>query len=98
DHMSHNPMVKLNRAVAVAMVHGPRKGLELLDTLESDSRLGEHYRLDAVRAHLLELTGDHQGAVCCYRTAAGKTANLPERNYLLPEAARLAIGCAGDGK
>ena len=91
-------MVMLNHAVAVAMVHGPKKGLELLDGLKVDKRLGEHHRFDAVRAHLLELDGNHQDAVHCYRAAAGKTASLPERNYLLTQAARLAIAGADEGK
>jgi RNA polymerase sigma factor (sigma-70 family) len=88
--MSDNPMVMLNHAIAAAMVHGPTKGLELLDALEADAHLADHHRLDAVRAHLLELAGDHKGAVRHYRTAAGKTGSLPERNYLLAQAARLA--------
>lgn len=88
--MSDNPMVTLNRAIAVAMVHGPAKGLELLDSLRADTRIANHHRLDAARAHLLELAGDSLGAVRCYREAAGKTASLPERNYLLTRAARLS--------
>jgi RNA polymerase sigma factor (sigma-70 family) len=88
--MSDNPMVALNRSIAVAMVHGPTKALELLDALKTDARLADHHRLDAVRAHLLELAGDHMGAVRHYRVAAGKTGSLPERNYLLAQAARLS--------
>jgi predicted RNA polymerase sigma factor len=88
--MSDNPMVALNRAIAVAMVHGATKGLELLDALRDDARIAEHYRLDAVRAHLLELAGDREGAVRHYRAAAGKTGSLPERNYLLTQAAHLS--------
>jgi hypothetical protein len=49
--------------------------------------------LDAVRAHLLELAGDRKGAVEHYRAAAPKTANLPQRNYLLTQAARLGMDC-----
>jgi len=89
--MSDNPMVRLNHAIAAAMVHGATKGLELLDALKADARLADHYRLDAVRAHLLELAGDRQGAVRDYRAAAAKTGSLPERNYLLTQAARLSI-------
>lgn len=88
--MSDNPMVALNHAIAAAMVHGPAKGLELLDALKGDARLADHHRLDAVRAHLLELAGDHHAAVRHYRAAAGKTGSLPERNYLLTQAARLS--------
>ena len=88
--LSDNPMVRLNHAVAAAMVHGPATGLELLDALGSDARIANHHRLHAVRAHLLELAGDHAAAITHYRAAATKTASLPERNYLLTQAARLA--------
>jgi predicted RNA polymerase sigma factor len=56
--MSANPMVTLNHAVAAAMVHGPKEGLALLDALQGDRRIAEHHRLDAIRAHLLEMSGD----------------------------------------
>lgn len=88
--ISSNPMVTLNHAVAAAMVHGPAKGLEELAALETDTRLATHHRLHAVRAHLLELAGDREGAVRHYRSAAGRTGSLPERNYLLTQAARLS--------
>jgi predicted RNA polymerase sigma factor len=87
--MSDNPMVMLNHAIAAAMVHGAKEGLNLLEALQEDRRIAEHYRIDAVRAHLLEMDGDSQAAAKYYRTAAGKTVNLPERNYLLMQAARL---------
>jgi len=88
--MSDNPMVMLNHAIATAMVHGPFAGLELLEALDADGRLTGHHRLDAVRAHLLELAGDHQAAIAHYRTAAGRTTSIPERNYLMTQAARLS--------
>jgi len=88
--MSDNPMVTLNHAVAAAMVHGPSKGLELIRSLDSDARIAGHHRLDAVRAHLLEMAGDRQAAVTHYRLAATRTTSIPERNYLLTQAARLS--------
>jgi predicted RNA polymerase sigma factor len=87
--MSDNPMVTLNHAVAAAMVHGPETGLELLATLDRDPRIAEHHRLAAVRAHLHERAGDRDAAARMYRTAAAKTASIPERNYLLLKAARM---------
>jgi predicted RNA polymerase sigma factor len=87
--MSDNPMVRLNHAIAVAMVHGASKGLELLDALKADPRLAHHHRLDATRAHLLELAGEWPEAAKHYRAAAGKTGSLPERDYLLTQAARV---------
>jgi len=93
--MTDNPMVALNHAIAAAMVHGPKAGLEFLDALDADGRLAGHHRLDAVRAHLLELAGDRSQAIAHYRTAAGKTASVPERDYLAAQAARLG---ADEGK
>ncbi len=87
--MSDNPMVALNHAVAAAMVHGPSAGLDLLETLDQDGRLAGHHRLDAVRAHLLEMAGQPEAAIVHYRLAAARTSSLPERNYLLTQAARL---------
>jgi len=84
-----NPMVSLNHAIAVAMVDGPRTGLALLDAIDA-SRLDGNHRLDAVRAHLLERAGDRQHAIALYLTAAGKTASVPEKNYLAAQAARLS--------
>jgi len=87
--LADNPMVALNRAVAVAMVDGPDKGLELLSALDQDSRVKDHYRLAAVRAHLLERSGKIESAIRHYAEAAEKTASIPERNYLLLKIARL---------
>ena len=81
--------MRLNHAVAVAMVHGPGPALKLLGEIEAQGHLSEHHRLHAVRGHLLERSGDIAGAVDSYRRAAKATASLPERNYLLQQAARL---------
>jgi RNA polymerase sigma factor (sigma-70 family) len=90
ERMSDNPMVTLNHAIAAAMVHGPREGLERLRVLDADPRLAGHHRLDAVRAHLLEMAGDREAAIAHYRAAAERTTSIPERNYLTTRAARLA--------
>jgi RNA polymerase sigma factor (sigma-70 family) len=90
ERIAPNPMVTLNRAVAAAMVHGPQAGLDLLRPLEADARVAGHHRLAAVRAHLLELAGDHQAARASYQLAARRTTSLPERRYLQDRAARLA--------
>ncbi len=87
--MSDNPMVALNHAIATAMVHGPAAGLARLDVVTSDPRLAGHYRLDAVRAHLLERAGDLAGAAVHYQRAAMGTPSTAERNYLMTQAARL---------
>jgi RNA polymerase sigma factor (sigma-70 family) len=83
------PIVTLSRAVALARVHGPRAGLALLGSLDTDERMTHHHRLEAVRAHLLEETGDLEAARASYLRAAALTASLPEQRYLTQRAARL---------
>ncbi len=87
ERMSDNPMVRLSRAIAAAMVHGPTAGLAQLESLGEP--LADHYRLDAVRAHLFEMAGDTQAAVEHYRAAASRTTSTPEQHYLTTRAARL---------
>ena len=84
-----SPVVTLNRAVAVAMVHGPRAGLAELGALEGDTRMTGHHRVAAVRAHLLERAGDTDAARELYREAARLTRSIPEQRYLALRAARL---------
>ena len=88
ERMSDNPMVRLNRAIAVAMVRGPAAGLALVDALAEDRRIAGHYRLDAVRAHLHEMLGERELARAHYLAAAEGTASLPERDYLMARAGR----------
>ena len=82
ERVSPNPMVTLNHAVALAIVRGAQAGLELLATLDNDPRVAEHHRLEAVRAHLLEMAGDRPAARAGYRRAARRTTSLPEQRYL----------------
>jgi predicted RNA polymerase sigma factor len=85
--LSASPIVSMNRAVAIAMVHGPDAGLEQLEALRP--QLGTHYRFGAVRAHLLQMAGRLDEARAEYAAAAGGTANMAERHYLTMQAARL---------
>jgi predicted RNA polymerase sigma factor len=87
ENMTGNPVVTVNRAVAVAMVDGPAAGLALLS--EVADRLGPSHRPDAVRAHLLEMAGDRDAAVAHYRAAARRATSVPERSHLSMRAARL---------
>jgi RNA polymerase sigma factor (sigma-70 family) len=91
EAMTDNPMVRLNHAIATAMVHGPSFGLKLLDALDASGRLAGHHRLAAVRAHLLEMAGSRKAAIEHYRAAANLTASVPEQRYLTTRAARLAL-------
>ncbi|MEW2513856.1 sigma-70 family RNA polymerase sigma factor [Streptomyces sp. NPDC046870] len=86
-HLVPSPVERLNRAVAIAMVHGPKAGLAELDPLAAELTTG--HRLDSVRAHLLERAGDPEAARAAYESAAAKTLSLPEQRYLRARAARL---------
>ena len=94
EQMTGNPVITLNRAVATAMVNGPVAGLAVLEGVEE--RLAGHYRVDAVRAHLLEMAGQRDAAIASYRRAAGRTTNLPEQRYLATQAARLRSDAAAE--
>jgi RNA polymerase sigma factor (sigma-70 family) len=98
ERLAPNPMVTLNRAVAVAMVSGAQAGLELLRSIETDERMARGHRLEAVRAHLLELAGDEVAAAAAYRRAARLTTSLPEQRYLESRAASTASAQAGRGR
>jgi len=90
ERLGSNPVVTLNRAVAMAKVHGPASGLALLGGLDApDSQLAGHHRLHAVRGHLHEMGGDVEAALADYRAAAALTTSLPERRHLTARAARL---------
>lgn len=87
EAVAPSPVVTLNRAVALARVEGPAAGLTLLEGL--DSALGRGHRLDAVRGHLLELSGSLAAARAAYLAAAKKTGSLQERRYLMGKVAAL---------
>jgi RNA polymerase sigma factor (sigma-70 family) len=91
EKLTPNPMVTLNRAIALAQVEGPRAGLELLATLDDDKNITETHRLDAVRAHLYERAGELAKAHEHYLAAARRTTSLPERRYLNAKAANVAV-------
>lgn len=80
-----SPIVRLNRAVAVAEVHGPRAGLALLAGL--DDSLRHSHRAAAVRADLAQRAGDFELARASYRSAIDLCPNDIERAHLM---ARLA--------
>jgi RNA polymerase sigma factor (sigma-70 family) len=87
--LADNPIIALNHVVAVAMVDGAATGLQQLETLATDKQLAEDHRLYAVRAHLLEMTGDAAAAREAYRAAARRASNLTQQRYLNRRAARL---------
>jgi predicted RNA polymerase sigma factor len=97
DHLralAPGPMVTLNRIVAVAEVHSPRAALDELTDAQADPALADHHRVHAVRAHLLDRTGEREAAVAEYMLAARRTLSEPERRYLESRAERPASGTA----
>ena len=75
-----SPVVSLNRAVAVAMVQGPKAGLEIVNALAGD--LADYHLLHAARADLLRRLGSFGEAADSYRRARGLATNGSERRYL----------------
>jgi len=87
EQMTGNPVVTLNRAVATAMARGPSEGLSVLESAAAALK-GNHH-VDAVRAHLLELSGEREAAAAHYAAAAARATSLPERDHLTKKAAQL---------
>jgi RNA polymerase sigma-70 factor, ECF subfamily len=82
ERMRPSPVVSLNRAVAVAMVEGPRAGLALIEDLAAGRDLAEYHLLHAARADLLRRLGSAAEAAVSYRRALALVTNESERRYL----------------
>ncbi|MGP3932022.1 RNA polymerase sigma factor [Nonomuraea sp. KM88] len=93
ERLTPTAPVQLSRVVAVAHAHGPARGMALLDDLNQRHHLDRHpltrQREHAVRAHLLQMTGNTTRAAALYRQAADLTANQVEQRYLLSKAGDL---------
>jgi RNA polymerase sigma-70 factor (ECF subfamily) len=79
---SPSPVIRLNRAVAVAMGGDLDAGLAIVEELTADSRLQSYYLLDATRADLLRRRGDSVGAAAAYKQALALAPSETERRYL----------------
>ncbi len=82
-HLTPSPVIELNRAVAVSMVHGPQAALDLVETLATDPSLDRYHLLPSVRADLLHKLGRHPEARYYFEQAAALTQNSRERERLL---------------
>lgn len=89
ERVGPGPMVTLNRIVAVAQVDGPMVALAQLAGVEREPGLAGHYRVEVVRAHLLEQAGDDPAACEAFASAARQTLSIPEQRYLERQAQRL---------
>jgi predicted RNA polymerase sigma factor len=87
SEVAPSPVVTLNQAVAVAMVHGPTAGLDMLGPLQRNQQMRRHHRLYAVRAHLLEMDGQVEEARALFAIAARLATSIPEQRYLNSKAA-----------
>ncbi|WP_443082130.1 RNA polymerase sigma factor [Terrabacter sp. C0L_2] len=87
EDVTGNPVVTLNRAVAVAMAKGPRAALDVVDGVES--RLGTTHRWLAVRGQLLEMAGETDAAADLLERAAATATNEAEQRHLAGRAAQL---------
>ncbi len=83
-----NPVVELNRAVAMTMVHGPDAALAAIEKLAGDPRLRAYCYLPAVRAHVLEQAGQLDAARDSWLQAADLTRNERERRLYESHAQR----------
>ncbi len=85
--LTPSPIVELNRAVAVSMVHGPQAALDLVEALATDPSLDGYHLLPSVRADLLYKLGRYPEARHYFQQAAALTRNTRERALLLSRAA-----------
>jgi RNA polymerase sigma-70 factor (ECF subfamily) len=83
ERQTPSPVVRLNRAVAVAMAGDIEAGLALIDDLSGDARLERYYLLEATRADLLRRRGDRAAASAAYERALPLAPSEVERRYLL---------------
>jgi predicted RNA polymerase sigma factor len=90
--VSPSPIVELNRAVAVSMAFGAEAGLEIVDTLTSESSLKNYHLLPSVRGDLLAKLGRYNEACEEFKHAAALTRNTRERELLLERAASIMKG------
>ena len=87
-----SPVVALNRAVAVAKVHGPSEALAEIEPLESNPKLRHYHLFLAVRGHLLAELGRRDEAAACFRAALECRCSEPERRFLRRKLEECSIG------
>lgn len=86
--MNPSPIVALNRAVAVAMAHGPRAGIEEVARIAEQSPMKRYYLLPSTLGEMHERCGQVADAVAAYREALGLTTNEAEQRFLLRQIER----------
>jgi RNA polymerase sigma factor (sigma-70 family) len=95
NRMRPSPVIALNRAVAIAHVHGPKAGLDAIAAIPQRDLLETHYLLHAVVGELHWRLNDHRAAAESFRRAL-KHANVgPEQTYLTRMLERAGAGREG---
>ena len=89
------PIIELNHAVAVSMVDGPARALDLIDSLAARGRVTQYHLLHAARGRLLQELGRMSEAREAYRAALSTTKLEPEQRFLAARIAALQGICAG---
>jgi RNA polymerase sigma-70 factor (ECF subfamily) len=87
-----SPIVSLNRAVAIAMVDGPQRGLSLVNELAESGELKDYHLLHAARADLLRRVGDNEEAAKSYEQALTLVTNESERRFLEKRLKEVQVG------
>jgi RNA polymerase sigma-70 factor (ECF subfamily) len=92
-----SPVVRLNRAVAVAMADGLDAGLHLVEDLAADGSLSDYHLLEATRADLLRRRGESQAAAAAYRRALATAPSEAERRFLTTRLEQVESGQPSGG-
>ena len=85
----NSPVIELNHAVALSMVDGAARALDLIDSLAARGQVTEYHLLDAARGRLLQQLGRSDAALDAYREALRTAATEPERRLLATRIASL---------
>lgn len=80
--LNHSPVLALNRAIAVAQVHGPRAGLAAVAQISQQGKIKSYYLFYAVLAEFHSQLKDYATAAANYRRALELSTSEPERNFL----------------
>ncbi len=90
QRMQPTPVVELNRIVAISMVDGPQRALDLVDSLAARGGFDDTHLLASVRANLLQRLDRRAEAITAYRVALGTAKLEPERRLLARRLAELS--------
>jgi len=85
-----SPVIELNHSVAVSMVDGPERALQLVNAIDKRGALNGYHMLPAVRGDLLRRLGRREEAIAAYHQALSGADLEPERRFLTARLAELS--------